>query len=105
MLRRVGALAIALAVGCGARAEPARELSKQTARYVAYLESPAREAWQKPDEVVAALHLRGGEAVTDLGAGTGYFSRRLAAAVGPSGHVDAADVDTDLIGEIGRAHV
>ena len=36
---------------------------------------PARDAWQKPAEVVAVLELSGEEVVVDLGAGTGYFRR------------------------------
>jgi predicted metal-dependent enzyme (double-stranded beta helix superfamily)/ubiquinone/menaquinone biosynthesis C-methylase UbiE len=72
-------------------------LSKSDARLVKYLESPDRSRWQKPEEVVRALRLVQGQTVTDLGAGSGYFSRRLAAAVGPQGVVDAADVDAELL--------
>jgi predicted metal-dependent enzyme (double-stranded beta helix superfamily)/ubiquinone/menaquinone biosynthesis C-methylase UbiE len=87
---------------CAAPApSPRPPLSKSTARYVAYLENPARGAWQKPDEVVAALTLKGGEQVTDLGAGSGYFSRRLAKAVGPTGRIDAADVDEGMLAYLG----
>jgi len=73
-------------------------LSKSDARLVRYLESPERERWQKPDEVVRALHLAEGQTVADLGAGSGYFARRFGAAVGPRGVVDAADVDPELLG-------
>lgn len=41
-------------------------------------DDPARDAWQMPDQVIAALKLKPGQAVADLGAGTGYFSVRLA---------------------------
>lgn len=44
-------------------------------------DDPARDAWQKPRELVAALGIRRGMWVADLGAGTGYFSRWLDAAV------------------------
>src|SRR4029450_7257755 len=47
-------------------------------------DDPARAAWQKPEELVAALGLKRGQCVADLGAGTGYFSRLLSAAVGPT---------------------
>ena len=41
-------------------------------------DDPARDAWQMPDKVIAALHLKPGQIVADIGAGTGYFSVRLA---------------------------
>ena len=39
-------------------------------KYIAFLDRPDRAAWQKPDEVVAALGLQGNETVLDLGAGS-----------------------------------
>jgi ubiquinone/menaquinone biosynthesis C-methylase UbiE len=60
-------------------------------------DDPGRAAWQKPDEVVAALALRPGQCVADLGAGTGYFSRVLSAAVGPTGTVLAVDPEPALV--------
>src|SRR5262245_55691813 len=44
-------------------------------------DNPDRDAWQKPKALLAALALRPGQTVADLGAGTGYFSRYLAEAV------------------------
>jgi len=63
------------------------------ATYLERLESPERAAWQKPDEVVAALGLRPGAAACDVGAGPGYFTLRLARAVGPAGRAYGVDVD------------
>jgi ubiquinone/menaquinone biosynthesis C-methylase UbiE len=60
-------------------------------------DDPARAAWQKPEQVVAALGLRPGQCVADLGAGTGYFSRPLSAAVGPAGTVLAVDPEPNLV--------
>lgn len=60
-------------------------------------DDPGRDAWQRPDEIVRALELRTGAAVADLGAGTGYFSKRLATAVGPDGVVFAVDVEPNLV--------
>jgi 2-polyprenyl-3-methyl-5-hydroxy-6-metoxy-1,4-benzoquinol methylase len=57
---------------------------------VARFESPDRAAWQKPEAVIAALGDLKDKTVMDLGAGTGYFSFRLAAA---GARVIAADVD------------
>jgi ubiquinone/menaquinone biosynthesis C-methylase UbiE len=56
-----------------------------------------RDSWQKPDEVIALLGLREGAQVADLGAGGGYFTFKLAAAVGDTGRVYAVDVDDDMI--------
>ena len=43
--------------------------------------------------MIAALGIRPGDRVADLGAGSGYFTLRLARAVGPDGRVYAVDVD------------
>jgi predicted methyltransferase len=63
-------------------------------------DDPARDAWQKPGELVAALGLRPGMWVADLGAGTGYFSRWLDAAVRPSGVVFAVDTEPNLVAHL-----
>ncbi len=68
-----------------------------TERFVEYHEAASRAGWQKPQEVVRALGLRGGESVVDLGAGSGYFTRPLARAVGPKGRVTALDVDARVL--------
>jgi len=59
-------------------------------------DDPARDAWQKPDEVIRALRLAPGAKVADIGAGTGYFAARLARAV-PAGRVYAADAEPDMV--------
>jgi len=65
--------------------------------YRVFLDTRERERWQKPDEVVRALALAPGSAVADVGAGTGYFSGRLARAVGDEGRVFATDVQDEMI--------
>jgi SAM-dependent methyltransferase len=60
-------------------------------------DDPARDAWQKPAEVVALLELRPGMTVADVGAGTGYFLPYLSRAVGPSGAVLALDIEPDMV--------
>jgi SAM-dependent methyltransferase len=67
--------------------------------YIAFLDRADRAAWQKPDEVIAALDLRGTETVMDLGAGSGYFAFRLAKAL-PRGRVIAADIEPEMIRHI-----
>ena len=58
---------------------------------------PARAAWQKPDRVVEALGLRRGQVVAEIGSGPGYFTLRLARAVGPSGRVYAVDPEPAML--------
>lgn len=58
-------------------------------------EDPARDAWQKPDEVIAALALPQEAKVADLGSATGYFAVRLARAV-PEGRVYGVDIEPDM---------
>jgi ubiquinone/menaquinone biosynthesis C-methylase UbiE len=65
--------------------------------YIEHLADPARDAWQKPDEVVAALRLRPGQVACDIGAGPGYFTLRLARAVGNAGRVYAVDVEPKIL--------
>ena len=63
----------------------------------AVFDDPARDEWQKPAALVKALGVRAGMAVADLGAGTGYFSRHLSAAVGPDGTVFAVEPEPKLL--------
>jgi predicted methyltransferase len=52
----------------------------------------ARDQWQHPSEIIAALGLRSGDTVIDLGSGAGYFSLKLATEVGEPGRVEAVDL-------------
>jgi SAM-dependent methyltransferase len=72
------------------------------AAYIASLEDPKRDAYQKPDEVMKALALRPGEVVADIGAGSGYFTLRFARAVGDTGRVYAVDISPDMIRHVNR---
>ena len=63
-------------------------------------EGAGRDAWQQPERVVETLTLAPGQAVADLGSGTGYFTGRLAGAVAPGGTVYAVDVDADVQEEL-----
>ncbi len=71
-----------------------RPLSYRIERF----ERSERDSWQKPDEVVQALALKNGDMVADIGAGTGYFTRRFAKAVAPDGKVYAVDIAADGLG-------
>jgi ubiquinone/menaquinone biosynthesis C-methylase UbiE len=65
--------------------------------YIKVLEDPGRDEWQRPDVVVDRLDLRQGDEVADIGAGSGYFTVRLARVVGPQGKVYAVDIDQKLL--------
>jgi len=65
--------------------------------WVSAFDDPKRAEWQKPEEVVKALDLRSGMNVADIGAGTGYFNRFFAAAVGPDGKIYAADIEPKMV--------
>src|SRR5438094_7691675 len=75
----------------------ARHSFADVQHWIAVFDDPARDAWQKPAEVVRALEIQRGMCVADLGAGTGYFSRYLAAAVGRSGSVLAVDPEPNMV--------
>ncbi|MEZ4321768.1 MAG: methyltransferase domain-containing protein [Myxococcota bacterium] len=66
-------------------------------RWTKVFDDPERDAWQRPEEVVAAMAVSPGMTVADIGAGTGYFNPHLAQAVGPSGHVVAIDIEPNLV--------
>jgi predicted methyltransferase len=59
-------------------------------------DDPARDEWQMPSRVIDALGLRPDSAVADVGAGTGYFTMRLARAV-PQGVVYAVDIEPKML--------
>jgi len=65
------------------------------------LDDPARDAWQKPHEVIQALALKPGSVVADIGAGTGYFATRLAHML-PQGRVYAVDTEPDMVKYLGE---
>ena len=77
--------------------EQIQKMHQDPKAYIAMLESPQREAEQKPDEVIAALDLKAGETLADIGAGSGYFTFRFARKVGDSGRVYAVDINSDMI--------
>ena len=56
-----------------------------------------RKRWQRPRQVLEALDLQPGDRVADLGSGGGYFTLKLARAVGPDGRVYAVDTDGDML--------
>jgi ubiquinone/menaquinone biosynthesis C-methylase UbiE len=66
------------------------------------LESPDRDEWQQPEQVMDALGIAEGSRVADVGAGGGWFTVRLARRVGPNGRVFAQDIQPQMIEAIKR---
>ena len=62
-----------------------------------WLERSEREREEAPEDAINAMDVRKGMAVADIGAGTGYFSTRLARRVGPAGKVFANDVQPEML--------
>lgn len=71
---------------------------------IPWLERDQREFEEKPSVVIDALQIKPGDTVADLGAGSGYYSFRLAPVVGPTGKVLAIDIEPRMLEVIrGRA--
>lgn len=104
--RRVcrGIVLLAAVLGCSPQRQAAgphdatvRHSFEDVTHWIAVFDDPARDAWQKPQDVVHTLAIRSGMCVVDLGAGTGYFSRYLSTAVGDGGSVLAVDTEPSLV--------
>jgi predicted methyltransferase len=70
----------------------------------AWLDRPEREREEAPSKAIAALGLRAGQVVADVGAGSGYYTVLLAKAVGPTGRVVATDLQPGML-DLLRARV
>ena len=74
-----------------------REISRVMGHLAAgWLERPGREAEERPAVLIESLGLRPDDVVADIGAGTGYFTFRLARAV-PNGRVLAVDIQPEML--------
>lgn len=62
-----------------------------------WLERPERQTEEAPDVLVRAMRLRSGMVVADIGAGSGYFSFRIATRVGTTGKVFAVDIQPEML--------
>ena len=111
-MRRSGLLPASLVLTLGAvvlaqdvkprSPEEMHRLHQDSKAYIAMLEDPARDAYQKPHEVITALDLKPGEVIADIGSGSGYFTLRLAAHIGDSGRVYGVDIDPEMVRHLNR---
>jgi SAM-dependent methyltransferase len=67
---------------------------------IPWLDRPQRETEEHPEVVIDALELREGEVVADLGAGSGFFTFRIAPKVGKTGKVLAVDIQEEMLDAI-----
>ncbi len=77
--------------------QPAEQKSEKIKWWIKAFEDPGRDKWQKPSEVVEKLNLKPGDVVADIGAGTGYFTRHFAVAVGPDGKALGLDIEPGMV--------
>ncbi len=76
----------------------------RTAVKVQAYEGFGRDGSAQPTVVLQRLGIRPGDRIADLGAGSGYFTFRLAQATGPDGRIYAVDTDQDMLAHL-RARV
>ena len=69
---------------------------------IGWLDRPEREKEERPAKLMKALKLQPGAVVADIGAGSGYFTFRLAREVGPKGKVYAVDIQKEMIDVLRR---
>lgn len=96
----IGMMAAALAAGA---VEPSAQHTRLfRPEDLGELEGPDRDEWQSPERIMDALGVGEGVVVADLGAGSGWFTIRLANRVGPNGLVYAEDIQRQMIDSITR---
>ncbi len=66
------------------------------------LEDPARDKWQKPEEILNVLDIKKGQFVADIGAGSGYLTVKLSERVGAAGRVYATDIQQEMLDYINK---
>ena len=92
-------IAVLMIVEAGLQARPQQQRTGHLfpPQNLGLLESPDRDAWQKPEQIMDALGIAEGSKVADIGIGSGWFTIRLARRVGPNGLVHAEDVQRQML--------
>ena len=107
---RVIAVSVALVIVAGAFVEAQRRHPVSGRIFApvmgvggaSWLERPEREDEEAPSKALDALELKPGMVVADIGAGSGYYSSRIAKRVGPTGRVYATDIQPGMIALLDR---
>lgn len=75
-----------------------REIAHFMSHHAAdWLERPERDIEEHTEKLVAQLGIKRGDTIADIGAGTGYFSRRLATNTGPAGRILAVEIQPEML--------
>lgn len=94
-------LAVGLMLGCAQETHhpvTGREIAPvMGVQGAVWLDRPERLAEERPDLAVKLLKLREGMRVADIGAGSGYFTERMAREVGKTGRVYATDIQPGML--------
>lgn len=110
MLQRIASLVVVLVVAATSLVEAQRR-HPVSGRVLApvmgvggagWLERSEREQEEAPSKAIAALELKPGMVVADIGAGSGYYTSRMSKSVGPTGKVFATDIQPGMIELINR---
>ena len=64
----------------------------QINEYIAF-NNPARDRWEKTNRMLDLIDIKPGEAIADVGCGSGYFTFKFASLVGPSGEVYSTELN------------
>ena len=96
-LSLAGAFAGALAAQVAQQANSTYQTEDGRKTVAQGLNSPTREATQKPGELIKSMGLEPGMTVADVGTGVGYMLPFLSRRVGPAGHVIAEDIFDDFL--------
>ena len=105
-LRSSRSLALCIGVICGASAlaeqQPRSHGRLFPPQDLGMLEAPDRDLWQRPDQMMDAMAIADASVVADVGAGSGWFTVRLARRVRPQGAIYAQDVQPEMLNAISR---
>lgn len=105
MKRILVLISIIAFVGCahkhdGEHNHSAHHSFKDAQKWSKAFDDPARDQWQKPEFVIENLDLKKSKCVADIGAGTGYFSTRIARQLPKTSTVFAVDIEPDMIAHL-----
>lgn len=102
-LRLLATVAALLAVSVALQAQQRHPVSGRVIAPVMgvagaeWLERPERESEEAPGKAIQALEIQPGQVVADIGAGSGYYTVRLAREVGPTGKVYGTDIQPGML--------